>query len=373
MEDPIRLSNDEAFAKSPVGSVDQQVAPEAVLEAEAPPPPSYVPFKPEDAAHVAWEDIANPEGGADSRAAFVESLRKVGFVFLSLPDSMMGPINSSYEVARQFFAGEAKKHHRMREQRDVGYVNMPHIKEFYQMRYTKSPTEVWPSQPENFKEVALEYYDLMLRITKECFKMMAEGIKVDAEHFVDLLDLEERKEKEVDTFYGSTLFRYFRYKNKPCLPEDEPCKVHTDIGLLTIIPVTTVPQLQMLHPDNFEWIDAEPLSTTKNEVIVFCGEMMERLTMYYYRAVMHRVNPPPVELMGQERYSLVYLCRGRPDAVMDTVKLNSPVLGPAYWEFKEPITIAEFMRQRYTNKESANGLNTMQVGGVGFPTENLKA
>jgi hypothetical protein len=35
--------------------------------------------------------------------------------------------------------------------------------------------------------------------------------------------------------------------------------------------------------------------------------------------------------MGQERYSLVYLCRGRPDAVMDTVKLNSPVLGPAYW------------------------------------------
>jgi hypothetical protein len=25
---------------------------------------------------------------------------------------------------------------------------------------------VWPSQPENFREVALEYYDLMLRITK---------------------------------------------------------------------------------------------------------------------------------------------------------------------------------------------------------------
>jgi hypothetical protein len=94
MEDPIRLSNDEAFAKTPVGSADQQPleAPEAVLE--APPPPSYVPFKPEDAAHVAWEDLANPEGGADSRAAFVESLRKVGFAFLSLPDSMMGASSS---------------------------------------------------------------------------------------------------------------------------------------------------------------------------------------------------------------------------------------------------------------------------------------
>ncbi len=95
MEDPIRLSNDEAFAKTPVtGSANQQPleAPEAVLE--APPPPSYVPFKPEDAAHVAWEDLANPEGGADSRAAFVESLRKVGFAFLSLPDSMMGASSS---------------------------------------------------------------------------------------------------------------------------------------------------------------------------------------------------------------------------------------------------------------------------------------
>jgi hypothetical protein len=47
----------------------------------------------------------------------------------------------------------------------------------------------------------------------------------------------------------------------------------------------------------------------------------------------------------------------------------------AVWrrEFKEPISVAEFMRQKYVSKESANGLNTMQVGGVGFPSENLKA
>jgi hypothetical protein len=34
------------------------------------------------------------------------------------------------------------------------------------MRYTKSPTEAWPTHPANFKEVALAYYDLMLHITK---------------------------------------------------------------------------------------------------------------------------------------------------------------------------------------------------------------
>ena len=58
---------------------------------------------------------------------------------------------------------------------------------------------------------------------------MAEGIKVDAEHFLTLLDSEERKDKEADTFYGSTLFRYFRYKNKPCLSEEpwyQVCPLH---------------------------------------------------------------------------------------------------------------------------------------------------
>lgn len=48
---------------------------------------------------------------------------------------------------------------------------------------------------------------------------MAEAIQVDAEHFLNLLDPDV---PDSDTFYGSTLFRYFRYKNKPCLQDEEP-------------------------------------------------------------------------------------------------------------------------------------------------------
>lgn len=94
----------------------------------------------------------------------------------------------------------------------------------------------------------------------------------------------------------------------------------------------------------------ERLSTRKNELIIFCGETMARLTMSWYRAVIHQVQssqsphvsfgarltfaqvcPPPQEFIGQERYSLVYLCRGRPDAVLDTVKLNSTIIGKPFW------------------------------------------
>jgi hypothetical protein len=44
-----------------------------------------------------------------------------------------GPISASYDAARQFFAHEDRKNYTMREKRDIGYVNMPHNKEFYQV------------------------------------------------------------------------------------------------------------------------------------------------------------------------------------------------------------------------------------------------
>lgn len=39
-------------------------------------------------------------------------------------------------------------------------------------------------------------------------------------------------------------------------------KVHTDIGLLTIIPVTNIPQLNMLDHGTFEWVDGKILQLT---------------------------------------------------------------------------------------------------------------
>jgi len=253
----------------------------------------------------------------------------------------------------------------MPENKDVGYINMKRVKEFYQMRYSNSSTTVWPDYPNNFKEVAHKYYDTMFQITRTCLSTLARGIKVDEERFLSLLDAEEsRADKE--NYHSATLFRYFHYKNKKSCDE-EPCKTHTDIGMLTVIPATEAHQLLLLNSETFEWISVEKYCKPGVECVVFAGEMLERLTAYYYRAIIHRVGPP---LVPQKRYSLVWLCRARPDAVLDCVGLNSPVIGPIYWDFREPITVAEFMRVKYSSKESANGLNTQQVGGKGFPTIN---
>jgi len=234
------------------------------------------------------------------------------------------------------------------------------------MRYTNSTEMVWPEEPSNFKAVALNYYDTMFQITKVCLATLARGIKVEEDKFLSLLDSEEAR-SDTQNYYSSTIYRYFRYKNKKA-GDEEPCKTHTDIGLLTIIPATEVSQLLLLNSETFEWIPVEKYCKPGVECIVFAGEMLERLTAYYYRAIIHRVGPPTVP---QKRYSLVWLCRARPDAVLDCVGLGSPVIGPIYWDFREPVSVAEFMRVKYSSKESANGLSG-QAGGKGFPVANVK-
>jgi hypothetical protein len=89
MEDPIRLSEDEMFARSATVPETEQQQAQAQAQEDEPRPPAWVPFKPADVAHVAWDDVVDPSR-PEPRAAFVESLHKVGFAFVSLPDSMMG-------------------------------------------------------------------------------------------------------------------------------------------------------------------------------------------------------------------------------------------------------------------------------------------
>jgi len=53
--------------------------------------------------------------------------------------------------------------------------------------------------------------------------------------------------------------------------------------MLTIIPATEAHQLLLLNSETFEWISVEKYCDPGVECVVFAGEMLERLTAYYYR------------------------------------------------------------------------------------------
>lgn len=62
---------------------------------------------------------------------------------------------------------------------------------------------------------------------------------------------------------------------------------HTDIGLVTIMPCSSMHSLQILSNDG-EWIDAEE-GRTRNIVTVIGGEQLAFLSNHYFKATRHRV------------------------------------------------------------------------------------
>lgn len=225
-----------------------------------------------------------------------------------------------------------------------GYVEMPGIKEFWQMR----------NGAENpFSETSSKFFQLCSAMGETCLAALARGLEIpEAKLVSEMVDSR-------DAPLSSTIFRFFHYF---ATNGRDACQIHTDIGLITLIPASTLPSLEVLDFDEFDWYNFEtPLQ--RDDVMVLCGETLERLSAYYYRAVVHRVRPTL-----EPRYSLVYLMRARPEAVLDSVALQSRVLGTIYNEVREPITVAKFMRLKYLNKKSANFVDP----GQGLPMANLK-
>jgi len=85
---------------------------------------------PAEIAHVHLQSLLTRD--AESEAAFCRSMCKLGFACLSLPEEHLVTLRNSYSVAQDFFASPKKKDYTMPDNKDVGYINMKRVKEFYQ-------------------------------------------------------------------------------------------------------------------------------------------------------------------------------------------------------------------------------------------------
>ncbi len=159
---------------------------------------------------------------------------------------------------------------------------MPGVKEFWQMRNGAANP---------FGDTSARFFSLCSDIGATVLATLARALHAPEHSMVDaLVDANEAA-------LSSTIFRFFHYyataANVPA------CQVHTDIGLVTLIPASNLPSLEVMDFDSFEWYNFEqPLQ--RDDVMVLCGESLERHTAYYYRAVVHRVQPTLAD-----RYSLV--------------------------------------------------------------------
>lgn len=160
---------------------------------------------------------------------------------------------------------------------------------------------------------------------------------------------------EPDACPSASIFRFFHYFGR----QDQKrlgCDIHTDIGVITLIPATNVASLEIMDQKVYLWHNIEN-QLDSNDLMVLCGETLEHMSACHYRSVVHRV-----QAVQRERYSLVFLMRGKPDALIDPRKVEDG------GDETEVVTVAKFMREKYLKKKSAN----FSQAGQGLPLANLK-
>ncbi len=175
---------------------------------------------------------------------------------------------------------------------------------------TAYPDQVLPGDlVPGIEDVLYRFHDTIADLQRRFLRVIAEGIGCHETFFDDMVQ------------DGPTLTRAIRY---PAMSEldvalgddGEPGHVwaaaHGDINLITALPRSTAPGLQVQVGD--DWVDAIP---PDDGVIVNTGIMLERLTNGRIPIGWHRVVASPG--YEGERYSVVQFCHPRPWTVLSPV------------------------------------------------------
>jgi isopenicillin N synthase-like dioxygenase len=132
---------------------------------------------------------------------------------------------------------------------------------------------------------------------------------------------------------GDSILRVIHY---PPLPEGAPpnavrAAAHGDINLMTVLPASTAPGLELLTREG-AW---EPVVPPPGAMILDTGDMMARITGNRLPATIHRVVNPDDAGAGA-RYSIPFFLHPHPDAI----------LAPLTEDAEPAIVAREFLDER---------------------------
>lgn len=282
-------------------------------------------------------DFRDHRAGGARRAAFVDALGRgleaFGFVNVvghGTPDALL---DRAYDVAARCFAlsDAAKRRCEAPEiARQRGYTSfgverardreMPDLKEFWHVgrdldpshplsRSGEVPANRFPAELPEFGAVMRELFAAQDRFGTELLVAIGE-----------YLGLPEAEVREM-VRDGNSVLRVIHY---PDLPDAQPGAVraaeHEDINLLTVLPASTRPGLELMTRDG-EWMAVE---TPPGVMVCDTGDMMQRLTGGVMPATTHRVVNPEGSDGG--RLSMPYFMHPHPDFLLRPMRGDAPAV-----------------------------------------------
>jgi isopenicillin N synthase-like dioxygenase len=246
----------------------------------------------------------------DAPVAFVESLRATGFGVLRhhpLETALVARIYAEWEA---FFASDQTAAYRVDRDTQDGYFSrqdaesakgqtLQDIKEYFHFY-------PWGRCPPGLRANLMRYY----RASHDLAATLLGWIEQHSPPEVS----RRYREPLSHMIEGSevTLLRILRYP--PLSGEEQAVRAaaHEDINLLTILPVSNAPGLQVLGLDG-GWID---VPCDAGQVVVNIGDMLAEASGGYFPSTTHRVINPVDEDRSRSRLSLPLFLHPRPDVVL---------------------------------------------------------
>ena len=246
----------------------------------------------------------------DIDQSIIDDMWKLTTDFFSLPDETKSQFKpSDSNNPRGYFPMQSETLTKSR-----GVETPPDLKEAFSTGPIKKPStedrsddffygdNIWPSSPENFKEIWLKYYQAMEVLSSNIMSLFAVSLNLDKDYFAQ--------------FYSHHISA-LRALNYPSieterLPNQQRAGAHTDYGSLTILlPDMNVGGLEVKRSDG-SW---SPIMPEKDTFIINIGDMMARWTNDRWVSTLHRViGSDNTQAQSKRRQSIAYFQNPNYDA-----------------------------------------------------------
>ena len=257
----------------------------------------------------------------DAASQFVESLRNTGFGVLKnhpIPQSLVESIYANWQV---FFNSTEKHNFLFNKTTQDGYFppDVSEVAKGFTVKDIKEYFHVYPKGrvPAQLDAEIREYYKLANEFAAELLSWVQAQApeEVQSKFSIDLKDMIAQSEQ--------TLLRVLHYP--PMTGDEEPGAIraaaHGDINLLTVLPASNEPGLQVQAKEG-GWLD---VPCDFGSLIINIGDMLQEASGGYFPSTIHRVINPTGKGSDKSRISLPLFLHPRPD-----VKLSERYTADSY-------------------------------------------
>lgn len=246
----------------------------------------------------------------DASHAFFDSLESFGFATLINHPLDMARVERIYSGWRSYFAAGVDSEFAMDPINQDGFFALEQAesakgqvlrdyKEYFQF-YD------WGRCPSHLRQDLSDHFDDCVEFSSTLLQWVALHLPPDVVESLSM-PLEEMIRES-----AQSMLRVLHYPSVPKNAKLPRAAAHEDINLLTILPASDGPGLE-LQSQSGEWIE---VVNRPSQVVVNIGDMLQEATGGYLRSTTHRVAATDPAVLERGRMSLPLFLHPRPDVVL---------------------------------------------------------